>query len=79
MLFAEKPLVRRAFEKNVPRNMSDKVFWERYLKYELAQEVRAVPAWGPDSVWISIFLPGGLESVWISSIIIIFFLQGSSP
>lgn len=40
MVFAEKPHVKRSFDKNVPANMSEKEFWTRYLKHELAKEVR---------------------------------------
>jgi hypothetical protein len=38
MVFAEKPHVRRAFEKNVPTHMSEKEFWTRYLKNEMSKE-----------------------------------------
>lgn len=40
MVFAEKPHVRRAFDKNVPTHMSEKEFWTRYLKNEMSKEVR---------------------------------------
>eukprot|EP00200_Dunaliella_tertiolecta_P012075 CAMPEP_0202388604 /NCGR_PEP_ID=MMETSP1127-20130417/78499_1 /ASSEMBLY_ACC=CAM_ASM_000462 /TAXON_ID=3047 /ORGANISM="Dunaliella tertiolecta, Strain CCMP1320" /LENGTH=719 /DNA_ID=CAMNT_0048990077 /DNA_START=104 /DNA_END=2262 /DNA_ORIENTATION=+ len=40
MVFAEKPHVRRAYDKNVPTNMSEKEFWTRYLKNEMAKEER---------------------------------------
>ncbi len=54
LLFAEKPHVRRAFERSVPAHMSEKEFWTRYLKHELAKEVRGV--WGG---WV-----GGWGEVW---------------
>eukprot|EP00983_Pelagomonas_calceolata_P114586 1160110-Pelagomonas_calceolata.AAC.5 len=45
MVFAEKPHVRRAYDKNVPTNMSEKEFWTRYLKNEMAKEVKRGVGW----------------------------------
>jgi hypothetical protein len=42
MVFAEKPHVAAAFARNVPTHMSDKEFWTRYIRHELAKEVRAL-------------------------------------
>lgn len=39
LVFAEKPHVKRAYDKNVPVNLSEKEFWTRYLKHEMAKEV----------------------------------------
>lgn len=41
LVFAEKPHVKRAYDKNVPHNMSEKEFWTRYLQHETAKEVSA--------------------------------------
>eukprot|EP00798_Chlamydomonas_sp_ICE-L_P005256 gene5256-18488_t len=39
-IFAERPHVKRAFSKNVPSNMSEQEFWNRFVKHEVAKEVR---------------------------------------
>jgi hypothetical protein len=38
-VFAEKPHVKRAYQRSVPHQMSEKEFWVRYLKHELSKEV----------------------------------------
>ncbi|GAX76207.1 hypothetical protein CEUSTIGMA_g3651.t1 [Chlamydomonas eustigma] len=39
-IFAERPHVKRAYVKNVPHNMSEKVFWTKYAQYQLSNEVK---------------------------------------
>jgi hypothetical protein len=43
LVFAEKPHVKKSYDKQVPTHMSAKEFWTKYVKYELHKEVRFLP------------------------------------
>ncbi|KAL6756030.1 hypothetical protein V8C86DRAFT_2659438 [Haematococcus lacustris] len=49
LVFAEKPHVKRAYERSVPHNMSEKEFWTRYLRHEMSKEERRKRLLGNDS------------------------------
>jgi hypothetical protein len=38
-IFGERPHIRRAFAALVPQSVSEKQFWERFFKYEVARKV----------------------------------------
>ena len=40
-IFAERPAVRAAFLENVPRNMTEREFWTRFLRSEYFKQARA--------------------------------------